>query len=76
MGGDDLGMVQAHHIYCALFSIIIISPPSQIIRHRSQRLGTPILNSVCSFLSSDIVNTDLTVWLHLVSQTRETKKRW
>ena len=32
-GGGGFGMIQAHYNYCALFSIIIISAPPQIIRH-------------------------------------------
>ena len=31
--GGGFGMIQAHYNYCALFSIIIISAPPQIIRH-------------------------------------------
>ena len=31
--GGGFGMIQAHYNYYALFSIIIISAPPQIIRH-------------------------------------------
>ena len=40
-GGDGMGMIQVHYIYCTLYSISITSAPPQIIRPQILYTGDP-----------------------------------
>ena len=45
LGGDGLGMIRAHYIYCAL-SFIITAALLQMIRHQIPEVGVPLNNYI------------------------------